>query len=31
LDRVADTAAWVSDLERHLRALPLLRGEAETR
>ena len=31
LDREAVTAAWVSDLERHLRALPLLRGETETR
>ena len=29
LDRVAATSAWALDLERHLRALPLLPGEAE--
>jgi CRP-like cAMP-binding protein len=31
LDRVAVTGAWVGDLERHLRALPLLGGAEETR
>jgi CRP-like cAMP-binding protein len=31
LDRLADTSAWALDLERHLRALPLFRGDAETR
>lgn len=29
LDRVAATSAWALDLERHLRALPLLPGETE--
>lgn len=29
LDRVAATSAWALDLERHLRALPLLPGEPE--
>jgi CRP-like cAMP-binding protein len=29
LVRVADTSAWALDLERHLRALPLLRGDRE--
>ncbi len=31
LDRVAATSAWALELERHLRALPLLGGEAEIR
>jgi hypothetical protein len=31
LDRVAATSAWALDLERHLRALPLLPGETEAR
>ena len=30
LDRVAATSAWVLDLERHLRALPLLPGESQS-
>jgi len=30
LGRVADTSAWALDLERHLRALPLLHGDTET-
>lgn len=29
LDRVAATSAWALDLERHLRALPLLPGETQ--
>ena len=29
LGRVADTSAWALDLERHLRALPLLGGDTE--